>query len=43
MCGAWVVHCSIVPDLRPWGCLKWEGDKVVVGGVAAGPYSFGPG
>jgi hypothetical protein len=43
MRGAWVIRCSIVPDLRPWGCLKQEGDKVVVGGVAAGPYSFGQG
>jgi hypothetical protein len=38
MHGAWVIRHSIVPDLRPWGCLKQEGDKVVVGGVAAGPY-----
>jgi hypothetical protein len=43
MCGAWVVHHSTVLDLRPWGCLEWEGDIVVVGGVAAGPYSFGRG
>jgi hypothetical protein len=41
MRGAWVVRRSTVPDLRPWGCLEREGDIVAVGGVAAGPYSFG--
>jgi hypothetical protein len=43
MHGAWVVHYSTVPDLRPWGCLEQEGDEVVVGGVAASLYSFGQG
>jgi hypothetical protein len=41
MRGAWVIRHSTVPDLRPWGCLEREGDIVVVGGIAAGPYPFG--
>jgi hypothetical protein len=40
---AWVVCHSTVPDLRPWGCLEWEGDIVVVGGITAGLHSFGRG